>query len=149
MGIRMSEEEYQALIKRLPAKKKSNKFGAVKTDLDGIKFDSKQESERYAQLKILEKSGLITGLKLQPKFMLQEGFIKLGKRYCPITYKADFAYYDVQKGQSVVEDVKGFETKDFKLKRKLFEYKYPDLTLTLVKRDAKEKRQGKYNCTVK
>ena len=42
-------------------------------------------------------------------------------------------YLDVEKNCIVVEDVKGFETKEFKLKQKMFEYKYKNLSLVLIK----------------
>lgn len=53
---------------------KYNKYGNIKTVIDGIKFDSKRESERYLELKLLEKAGEISDLKLQPRFILQHGF---------------------------------------------------------------------------
>ena len=46
----------------------NNKYKAVKTTIDGITFDSKREAKRYTELKLLEKSGMITHLELQPKY---------------------------------------------------------------------------------
>lgn len=110
-----------------------SKYGAVKTIIDGITFDSKAEARRYTILKLLEKQGLIKNLELQPKYLLQEGFKKNGKTYRAINYIADFRYWDCDRKCIVVEDVKGICTDTFRIKQKLFEYKYPDLTLMIVK----------------
>lgn len=108
-----------------------NKYYNQKTIVDGIPFDSKKEANRYCELKLLEKAKKIEDLKLQPKFVLQEGFKKDGVTYRPIIYIADFSY--VYKSRMVVEDVKGVETEVFKLKRKLFEHNYPYMKLELIK----------------
>ena len=108
-----------------------NKYRNTKTIIDGIKFDSKKEANRYCELKLLEKAKEIEDLKLQPKFVLQEGFKKDGVTYRPITYIADFSY--IYKSRTIVEDVKGMETEVFKLKRKMFEYNYPYMKLELIK----------------
>lgn len=103
------------------------KYRAKKTEIDGIKFDSKKEAKRYIVLKALENKGEIKNLTLQPKFLLQEGFRKNGKAYRKIEYVADFMYQ--QGGKLIVEDVKGMKTDVYKLKQKLFEKRYQDLTI--------------------
>lgn len=103
------------------------KYGNRKTIVDGIKFDSKAEAERYKELRMMEQSGVITDLKCQPKFQLIPTFVKDGKTFRGITYIADFSY--IQDGRTVVEDVKGYKTEVYKLKRKMFEYYYSDLKL--------------------
>ena len=108
-----------------------NKYFNKKTIIDGIAFDSKLEGNRYCELKLLERAKQIKDLKLQPRFLLQEGFKKNGKTYRPIYYIADFMY--LQDGKIIIEDSKGLETEIFKLKRKLFEYKYPDYELKIIK----------------
>ena len=113
--------------------KNNSKYHNRKTILDGIEFDSVKEAERYSILKLLLKCGEICDLKLQPKFILQEAFNKNGKHFKAITYSADFQYFDKKKNMTIVEDVKGVGTDVFKLKLKLFEYKFPDLELTLIK----------------
>lgn len=110
-----------------------SKYHNKKVTVDNYVFDSIAESKRYKELCLLEKANKIKSLELQPKFELQEVFIKNGKRYKAITYTADFMYLDVEKNCIVVEDVKGFETKEFKLKQKMFEYKYKNLSLVLIK----------------
>ena len=97
-----------------------NKYYNKKTKIDGIKFDSQLEAKRYKELKLMEKTGLIKDLVLQPQYELLKGFKRNGKTYRKVTYIADFKYFDLEKNRQVIEDVKGFETKDFKLKMKLF-----------------------------
>lgn len=108
------------------------KYGNRKTVIDGVTFDSKAEAERYEELKLLERAGIIRDLQLQPKFTLIPTFRKNGKTFRGITYVADFSY--IENGQKIVEDVKGFKTDVYKIKRKLFEYTYRDITLTEVQR---------------
>ena len=108
-----------------------NKYRNKKIQVDMYVFDSIAESRRYKELKLLERAGEITDLELQPKFLLQEGFKKNGKTYRKIEYTADFMY--TEKGKKIVEDVKGIQTDVFKLKHKLFEKKYPELELKIIK----------------
>ena len=105
---------------------KRHKYNAKKIKIDEIEFDSKKEAKRYLELKMLEKAGKIKDLKLQPAFLLQEGFYYRGKAIRQITYRADFEYVD-EKGNKVVEDVKGFKTDVYNLKKKLFLKKHPDV----------------------
>lgn len=113
------------------------KYHNKKTFIDGIKFDSKLEAERYLQLKEWEKAGRITGLELQPCFELVPAFEKDGKKWRKMTYVADFQYFSCAEDKCIVEDVKGSEkvlTDVFKLKQKLFEYRYNELTISIVTR---------------
>ena len=108
------------------------KYNNTKTVVDGIKFDSKREGARYLTLKHMEQDGLIQNLILQPKFLLQDKFRYQGKAIREINYIADFEY--VQGGVTIVEDVKGMETKDFILKKKLFLKQYGEnIDFRLVK----------------
>ena len=109
-----------------------SKYRSKKIIIDGISFDSKREGNRYLELKLLERAGKIKDLKLQQQFELQPSFKKNGKTIRAITYVADFTYYDFEKKQNVVEDVKGFKTDVYMLKRKLFEFQYPELTIVEV-----------------
>lgn len=93
---------------------------------NNIVFDSKSEKERYLELLTLQKKEKIKGLHLQPKFLLQESFESNGEKHRPIYYTADFEYY-LPDGTRVVEDVKGFKTDVYKLKKKLFLYRYGNL----------------------
>lgn len=107
------------------------KYNAKRTEIDNIAFDSKVEGEYYRHLKQQQEEGKIKEFELQPIFTLQEGFRKNGKYYRPILYIADFKVY-YNDGTVQIIDIKGFETADFKIKRKLFEKKYP-FSLVLVK----------------
>lgn len=94
------------------------KYHAKKTELDGITFDSRKEAQRYAELRLLERSGAIHNLRRQVRYELIPAQKKDGKtieRACH--YIADFVY--TENGKTVVEDVKGYRTKEYVLKRKL------------------------------
>ncbi len=127
------------------------KYHNTKTVADGIKFDSKLEAERYAQLKILERAGVIRALELQPSFDLLPSFRKNGKTWRKTVYKADFRYILCEGDRIIIEDVKGSTaviTDVFRLKQKMFEYKYPDYTISIVtskdiKKFQKETKVGK------
>lgn len=110
-----------------------NKYNNKKAQVDMYVFDSILEAKRYKQLVLLKKANKISNLELQPRFLLQEGFRKNNKTYRKIEYIADFKY--IEKGQVIVEDVKGKETEVFKIKRKLFEYKYPELNLKIITKE--------------
>lgn len=97
-----------------------NKYHASKTELDGIRFDSRKEAARYRELKLLERAGAIRDLQLQVPFELipkQEG-----ERAC--TYVADFVYHMTDTGKMVVEDAKGMRTDVYKIKRKLMLWRH-------------------------
>ena len=106
-----------------------NKYHSRKTTVDGITFDSKAEAARYQELRILFRAGIIRELKLQPEYELIPAFKKNGVTYRRTVYRADFSYYDTVSGRFVIEDVKGVRTELYRLKKKLFEYKYPDLEI--------------------
>ena len=122
----MTAEEYRQMFlgERKPVQKQS-KYHAQKTEVDGIVFDSKKESKEYLQLKHLEDCGVIKNLRRQVSFELQPKYTNnKGEHIRAINYVADFVYE--QDGKTVVRDTKGVKTDVFKLKRKLFEYKYPE-----------------------
>ena len=111
------------------------KYHNTKTIADGIKFDSKLEAERYAQLKMMERAGVIRDLELQPEYELLPSFRKNGKTWRRTLYKADFRYILAEDDSYIIEDVKGSTaviTDVFRLKQKLFEYKYPEYTISIV-----------------
>lgn len=99
------------------------KYNSKTVTIDGIKFDSKAEANHYCELKLLERGHIISGLRVHPKYVLQESFTYRGERERAIVYEADFEFEE--NGETVVEDVKGYKTKDYNIKKKLFEYKYP------------------------
>jgi len=95
-----------------------SKYGARKTVVDGITFDSQREANRYAELKLLERAGEISDLKLQVPFELIPK--QPGER--AVKYTADFTY--TEDGETVVEDVKGVKTRDYVLRRKLLLWRH-------------------------
>lgn len=92
--------------------KRNSKFNAVRTTYEGISFDSKGECERYKQLRFLESAGQISDLKLKVVHKLEIN----GVHIC--NYESDFEYVDTD-GTQIVEDFKGFRTKEFIIKSKL------------------------------
>lgn len=101
-----------------------SKYRNTKVTVDGITFDSRKEANRYAELKLMQRAGEIKNLQLQHRFILQEGYVFQGKKVQPITYIADFVYYDNKIRNMVVEDVKGMKTDVYKMKKKMFEKRY-------------------------
>lgn len=101
-----------------------SKYNSKKTVVDGQKFDSKKEARRYQELLLLEKAGEIKNLSRQVKFVLipsqRDENGKVIEREC--SYKADFTYEEGIK--TVVEDVKGYRTKEYIIKRKLMLYQF-------------------------
>lgn len=91
----------------------SSKYHAKPTVVDGIRFASKGEASRYSQLRLLEKGGRITDLKLQPRIPININGVKI------CTYVGDFFYFDRDKKQLVYEDFKGVKTAIYRLKKKL------------------------------
>lgn len=111
--------------------KSYNKYNNKKIEYDGYKFDSKKEAEFYKKLKALQKAGKVKEIEVHPKFELQPSFKKNGKTYRAINYYADFLVY-YSDGITKLYDTKGKRTEVYKIKKKLFEYKYKDLTIEEV-----------------
>ena len=109
-------------------KGRRNKYGvAPKSErtFDGIVFDSKAEGLQYLHLKSLKERGQILDIELQPVF-------ELLPKPNRVTYRADFRvrWHD---GRESVIDVKGMETKVFKLKMKMMRHFHPDVDVQLIK----------------
>lgn len=100
-----------------------NKYHNTKVIVDGIRFDSKKEGERYKELKLLEKMGIIDNLRLQVPFEIQPSFKFNGKTIRAITYVADFCYFDNEKNKMIIEDTKGYKNQVYLIKRKMMMYK--------------------------
>lgn len=141
-------------------KSEVKKMGKIKhkiTIVDGIKFHSKMESEYYEYLKELKAQGIVKDFKLQPEFILQDKFIVVDgviyegshedfnklkrKTKVPtvqaIKYISDFEV-EYANGEIRIVDTKGQETADFKIKKKMFAYKYPHLKLDVIIFDEKK-----------
>lgn len=110
--------------------RRRNNFGAKKTVVDGITFDSGREARRYSELKLLERANEIVDLELQPEFPLgtDNDPVKIRSAGYPngrrCKYKADFRYYDNVSGLVVIEDAKGHDTDAARLRRAFVEWQY-------------------------
>lgn len=128
----ISAQEYREQTR--PSRK--SKYGAKRTMVDGILFDSKAEAARYGYLKARQEKGEISHLELQPSFKIYD------RHGNPIrydsgrqaVYKADFAYFDPAQNKRVVEDVKSKATRTpvYKLKKALVEANFPAVKIVEV-----------------
>lgn len=89
------------------------KYGNKPQTIDGLRFDSRMEANRYIQLRVLEKAGVISQLAYHTRYGLVVNNVKIG------IYEDDFSYFDQEMGRLVVEDVKGVKTPVYRLKKKL------------------------------
>ena len=99
-----------------------SKYNNQKIRVGGEVFDSKREYNRWCELRLLERSGVIRNLQRQAKFRLIDSQKTLERTERPCDYIADFVYYE--NGKRVVEDCKGMRTDVYKIKRKLMLEKY-------------------------
>lgn len=121
--MRLTNDQYKQLLNKSITSKYKNK----KVVVNGIKFDSQKEARYYTSLLLLERTGRIKDLRRQVKYELQPSFKLNSKTIRAINYIADFVYYDTKNECIKVIDVKGSKetlTDVYKLKKKLFEYKY-------------------------
>ncbi len=113
-GIKTAVSETERLTR--------GKYGNVRCEFAGIKFDSKKERARFLELKGLADAGRITDLRLQHHFTLSEAFTTPdGAKINRVEYVADFTYTD-ESGSFVVEDVKSEATRKnavYSLKKRL------------------------------
>lgn len=93
-----------------------SKYNAIRVKVDGINFHSIKESKRYGELKLLERAGKIRNLELQPRFD-----IAINGKHC-FFWKGDFSYFEGE--ARIVEDVKGFLTPMYRLKKRCIEAAY-------------------------
>lgn len=139
--MRLTEEEFKELQARLPRakdlsfafkkeEKKPSKYHNRKVEYydpglkETITFDSEKERDYYLLLKDREQRGEIIDLNRQVEIEIQPGFIlPSGEKIRPITYRADFTYYDNIDSSVHIIDVKGYKTEIYKLKKKLLAYK--------------------------
>ena len=146
---------------------KNRYYGTKKVEFEGITFDSTPEVDRYRILREAQKRGLISDLQLQKVFTLiprqteavevkLKTKTKIVERFCehPVTYAADFVY--IRDGKEVVEDIKGFATEDYILKRKMMRYfghpirevfdptiDYPEIAFSLNIKPPKPRKKSK------
>ena len=104
--------------------RKTAKYRNRKTVLDGVEFDSAKEARRWAELKLMERAGIITELKRQGPFILIPAQVRGGKVVeKPVKYIADFTYRDGH-ADYTVEDTKGCKNKEYIIKRKLMLWEF-------------------------
>jgi hypothetical protein len=105
----------------------TNKFKAIKTQVGDITFDSKIEARFYVRLCALRKANLIKSVDIQPKHLLQEGFVdRCGIKHQPMYYIGDFEVV-FPDGTIKIYDTKGNKTKEYGLKKKLLLFRYQDI----------------------
>ena len=117
-------------MRRAVRLRSASKYHARPCVVDGIRFASVKESQRYSELKLLEKAGQIRCLVLQPAYSL--AIRPLASNGLPIScgeYRGDFQYEDVATGMKVIEDCKGIRLPLYKLKKKIVEALY-GITIT-------------------
>ena len=112
------------------------KYNNKKIVADGILFDSKEEYRYYELLKQKKAQGLIVNFELQPKYLLQPLFKYNGKTIRAIHYIADFLIYHLDGTEEVI-DIKGMAVPVALMKRKMMQYRYPELKLTWLSRSVK------------
>lgn len=118
---RLTAKQARTLI----ARARGTKYRNRRITIDGLKFDSVREAKRWKQLATLERAGVINSLKRQVRFPL------IVNECLVCTYVADFTYIN-EAGQKVVEDSKGYVTREFKTKVKLFAALHSGLSITTV-----------------
>lgn len=107
---------------------RESKYGAHKTEVDGIIFDSRKEARYYNDLKLLQRGKVVVSFERQVSYVLQESFRHKSckRKVMPIVYIADFVVH-YSDGHTEVVDVKGYRTPEYLLKKKLLLYRYPDI----------------------
>lgn len=103
-----------------------SKYGARRTEYNGRVYDSGREATRAAELRLMQRAGLIKDLREQVDYeLLPSQKDEAGKTIeRPVRYRADFVYTDVPTNQTIVEDVKGCRTKEYIIKRKIMLFLY-------------------------
>jgi len=102
----MSIEEYRIHKENETKQKKNSKFGNKIVRVDGMKFDSEFEYQRWKELNNMQRAKEIKNLRRQVRFELQPSYKKNEKNIKSINYVADFVYYDLNKKKFIVEDTK-------------------------------------------
>lgn len=106
---------------------KPNKYHNKKIITPDGKFDSKKEYNEWCRLKLLEKAKIIEKLERQKEFVLIPTIYTKEETLRRTSYIADFFYYDLALKSWVVRDSKGFPTPEYKIKKKLMLWRYPDI----------------------
>lgn len=120
----MRKPKYKSIKIKENEPEKKTKYKNKKVEIDGYIFDSKIEGQYYLYLKEQQEKKKILFFRLQPRYLLQEAFKRDGESIRKIEYISDFEVHHLD-GSIETVDVKGHETVEFKIKKKLFLNKYP------------------------
>lgn len=112
----VAEEDKLRIQGRTDEVQPKRKASSRKVEEDGYVFDSQGEHRRYKHLRLLERAGIISGLKVHPKFVLLPPGEHNGKKTRGRTWKADFQYVQTGTGLEVVEDYKGYMYPTYRVK---------------------------------
>ena len=112
MSETISVEQYRQMLNS-KTKVSTHKYGAKPKEVDGIRFASTKEANRYTDLRLMENAGEITALCTQVKFKLEGG-----------SYIADFVYFDCKLREWIVEDCKGMRTPAYRRSKKAMKERY-------------------------
>lgn len=108
----ISVEQYRQMISGKPTAK-PHKYGAKPKEVEGKRFASTKEANRWTDLRLMENAGEITALRDQVAFKLEGG-----------RYIADFVYLDCKTSQWIVEDCKGMRTPAYRRSKKAMKERY-------------------------
>lgn len=110
MPPRMREAYARQVFPKAPAQQAAAKYHNAPAERAGVRFDSQKEARRYDELMVMLRAGIISDLRLQQQFTLQESYMtETGERIRAVRYTADFSYKFG--GKLVVEDVKSKPTR--------------------------------------
>jgi hypothetical protein len=132
MSQSLTRQEGAALLAKKP---KRSKYNAKRVMAFGIEFHSAKEANRYVDLRRKQDAGLISHLELQPKFFLygRDSPILIKSKGYPngrlASFRADFGYFCFERNKRIIEDVKGFRTPVFILKKAIVEACYPGVEI--------------------
>lgn len=115
-GAAKEAEREVARLKEILQPRRKHKYRAKPAVIDGIKFPSTKQGQRYSQLRLLERAGQIKDLELEEPFDISINGVRCFR------YRADFSY--TENGKRVIEDVKGVRTPVYRLKKKCVEAAY-------------------------
>lgn len=136
LGIKYTTKTHKKPIEKkkidIDTNRPKNKYNAVKTEINGITFDSKKEADYYSKLLLLKKAGIVESFVMQKDFTLQDAFTREnGERIKATRYRADFVV-KYANGIEEVIDVKGVKTEAYKIKKKMLLDMYPNINFIEV-----------------
>lgn len=115
-----------------------SKYKAQPQIIENVRFASKKEANRFSELRLLERAGHIVELTPHPKFKFEiDGIpVLIKSKGFPngrqASYTADFSYVEVKTGELILEDTKGMDTSESRLRRAIVEAMWPDLKIRVL-----------------